>query len=207
MNSAYTMAYGEDRDPYGAQMPYRIGYETYTPNFPAIPGVPNSYAPGTSPYMLGFYPGSAPGQPGALPASMPPSSENAAASMDPATLAQRQYEWNSLYNGAGGAMAQPRATDLNSMPLSMQSADATRPTYGFGARNANNGPRGNNWDRGGRGSVVGRGPGLPTPIGTRPLSNGDELNSQYPYSTGPPNAAAINTSGPGVGANANAGHR
>lgn len=40
------MAYGEDRDPYGAQMPYNIGYQTYNPNFPAIPGVPNSFASG-----------------------------------------------------------------------------------------------------------------------------------------------------------------
>lgn len=65
MNNSYTMAYGEDRDPYGAQMPYRIPYETYTPNCktmneylrrritdcfsdPAIPGVANSFAPPTN---------------------------------------------------------------------------------------------------------------------------------------------------------------
>jgi len=45
LNNAYTMAYGEDRDPYGAQMPYRIPYDTYTPNFPGIPGVTNSFPP------------------------------------------------------------------------------------------------------------------------------------------------------------------
>lgn len=45
MNNSYTMAYGEDRDPYGAQMPYRIPYDTYNPNYPAIPGVANSFAP------------------------------------------------------------------------------------------------------------------------------------------------------------------
>ncbi|SMQ45436.1 unnamed protein product [Zymoseptoria tritici ST99CH_3D7] len=44
LNNAYTMSYGEDRDPYGAQMPYRIPYETYTPNYPQIPGVANSFA-------------------------------------------------------------------------------------------------------------------------------------------------------------------
>ncbi|EME83249.1 uncharacterized protein MYCFIDRAFT_196582 [Pseudocercospora fijiensis CIRAD86] len=47
VNSNYTMAYGEDRDPYGAQMPYRIPYDTYTPNYPSIPGVANSFAPST----------------------------------------------------------------------------------------------------------------------------------------------------------------
>lgn len=49
MNSAYTMSYGEDRDPYGAQMPYQIPYDTYNPNYPAIPGVSNSFAPAAFP--------------------------------------------------------------------------------------------------------------------------------------------------------------
>ncbi|KAK3684598.1 hypothetical protein LTR37_020129 [Vermiconidia calcicola] len=44
-NSSYTMAYGADPDPYGAVPPYRIGYDTYTPNYPGIPGVANSFAP------------------------------------------------------------------------------------------------------------------------------------------------------------------
>lgn len=39
------MMYGADPDPYGAVPPYRIGYDTYTPNYPSIPGVPNSFAP------------------------------------------------------------------------------------------------------------------------------------------------------------------
>ncbi|KAK5126074.1 hypothetical protein LTR85_011429 [Meristemomyces frigidus] len=42
---SYTMAYGQDPDPYGAVRPYRIGYDTYTPNYPGIPGVSNSFAP------------------------------------------------------------------------------------------------------------------------------------------------------------------
>lgn len=45
LNNAYTMAYGPDPDPYGAVPPYRIGYDTYTPNYPGIPGVANSFAP------------------------------------------------------------------------------------------------------------------------------------------------------------------
>lgn len=40
------MAYGPDPDPYGAVRPYSIGYETYTPNYPGIPGVANSFAAG-----------------------------------------------------------------------------------------------------------------------------------------------------------------
>ena len=35
---------GQDPDPYGAVPPYRIGYDTYTPNYPGIPGVVNSFA-------------------------------------------------------------------------------------------------------------------------------------------------------------------
>ncbi|WPH00426.1 Hypothetical protein R9X50_00325400 [Acrodontium crateriforme] len=44
-NTSYTMRYGQDPDPYGAVPPYRIGYDTYTPNYPSIPGVQNSFAP------------------------------------------------------------------------------------------------------------------------------------------------------------------
>ena len=42
---SYTMAYGADADPYGAIRPYSIGYDTYNPNYPGIPGVANSFAP------------------------------------------------------------------------------------------------------------------------------------------------------------------
>ena len=45
LNTSYTMMYGADPDPYGAVPPYRIGYDTYTPNYPGIPGVANSFAP------------------------------------------------------------------------------------------------------------------------------------------------------------------
>ena len=47
-NNNYTMMYGQDPDPYGAVPPYRIGYDTYTPNYPGIPGVANSFAPQNS---------------------------------------------------------------------------------------------------------------------------------------------------------------
>ena len=78
-NQAYTMAYGEDRDPYGAQIPYHINYDTYTPNYPGIPGVTNSFAP---PIALpagqnyAFYGSNPPQQQpaAALPAAHPPSS-------------------------------------------------------------------------------------------------------------------------------------
>ncbi|KAI6814305.1 hypothetical protein KC340_g16183 [Hortaea werneckii] len=43
LNNSYTMAYGADPDPYGAVRPYSIGYDTYTPNYPGIPGMPNSF--------------------------------------------------------------------------------------------------------------------------------------------------------------------
>lgn len=46
INTSYTMAYGADPDPYGAVPPYRLPYDTYDPNYPSIPGVQNSYAPG-----------------------------------------------------------------------------------------------------------------------------------------------------------------
>jgi hypothetical protein len=44
-DNTYTMAYGTDPDPYGAIPPYQIPYGTYNPNYPAIPGIDNSFAP------------------------------------------------------------------------------------------------------------------------------------------------------------------
>ena len=55
MNTAYTMMYGQDPDPYGAVPPYSVGYETYTPNYPGIPGVANSFAP-SMPMQPGYGP-------------------------------------------------------------------------------------------------------------------------------------------------------
>lgn len=45
VDNSYNMAYGSDPDPYGAIPPYPIGYDTYVPNYPSIPGMPNSFAP------------------------------------------------------------------------------------------------------------------------------------------------------------------
>lgn len=51
------MMYGADPDPYGAVRPYRIPYDTYTPNYPGIPGVANSFAPAAQmPMSGGFQP-------------------------------------------------------------------------------------------------------------------------------------------------------
>jgi hypothetical protein len=43
-DNTYTMAYGTDPDPYGAIPPYQVPYNTYTPNYPGIPGINNSFA-------------------------------------------------------------------------------------------------------------------------------------------------------------------
>lgn len=44
-DNSYTMSYGTDPDPYGAVPPYQIPYNTYNPNYPAIPGINSSFAP------------------------------------------------------------------------------------------------------------------------------------------------------------------
>lgn len=41
---AALFATGSDPDPHGAIPPYQVGYQTYTPNYPSIPGVANSFA-------------------------------------------------------------------------------------------------------------------------------------------------------------------
>ena len=55
LNNSYTMTYGPDPDPYGAVRPYSIGYDTYNPNYPSIPGVANSFAP-HMPMASGYQP-------------------------------------------------------------------------------------------------------------------------------------------------------
>jgi hypothetical protein len=46
-------AAGTDPDPYGAIPPYQVGYQTYTPNYPGIPGVTNSFAnPMAGPFQM-----------------------------------------------------------------------------------------------------------------------------------------------------------
>ena len=55
LNNTYTMMYGADPDPYGAVRPYRIPYDTYTPNYPGIPGVANSFAPAAQMPMSGDF--------------------------------------------------------------------------------------------------------------------------------------------------------
>ena len=42
--------YGQETDPYAAVPPYTIGYDPNTPNYPAIPGVANSFHPSQTPY-------------------------------------------------------------------------------------------------------------------------------------------------------------
>ncbi|KAH9817752.1 PSP1 C-terminal conserved region [Teratosphaeria destructans] len=47
LNESYTMAYGQDPDPYGARAPYPVPTQSYDPNYPSIPGIANSFAPPT----------------------------------------------------------------------------------------------------------------------------------------------------------------
>lgn len=42
-DKTYIMAYGTDPDPYGAIPPYKLPYNTYNPNYPAIPGINNCW--------------------------------------------------------------------------------------------------------------------------------------------------------------------
>lgn len=44
-DNSYSMTYGSDPDPYGAIPPYQVGYNTFVPNYPSIPGMANSFSP------------------------------------------------------------------------------------------------------------------------------------------------------------------
>lgn len=187
LNNAYTMAYGEDRDPYGAQMPYRIGYDTYTPNYPSIPGVPNSFAPGSNPYAIGLYQGSMPAQtPGTSTQSALHASDPATASNGHVLLAQPpSYDMNN-HHGFANAMQQARgASGAPNMPSMMAHTDPSRSNYSFGPRAqapqvTRAGPV---WDRNGRMNGASREPGFPSPIGTRPPQGADENSVSVSYLT------------------------
>lgn len=206
LNNTYTMMYGADPDPYGAVPPYRIGYETYTPNYPGIPGVSNSFAPGANampgggaaghfqPYTGGGADVNAPSQSGGTP-----------------TAGSSSIDYN-YYGGGGGGVgggsaseqqtpkafsphapfagsATPTGLMFNPMyPMAPPGTDPNEPgAFGFGAYPPppfGGGPTagfGNSpFAQGGPG--FGRATNLPAPIGTRPTDN----PAQSPSSFGPP---------------------
>jgi cell fate regulator YaaT (PSP1 superfamily) len=187
LNNAYTMSYGEDRDPYGAQMPYRIPYETYTPNYPQIPGVANSFA--QPPYGAG--------QGYAFNDSMssPPMGGSAYGTQDGAegsTLRGGTLPAYNLFNGrAGGDSDHGHLSERNAGPqfMSPQHVDrssAMLPSFDYNNRfepnQASQGPWNPATQHASNALDGSRTAQLPAPIGTRRPSHGDDLlfGSQRP---------------------------
>lgn len=144
LDDSYTMAYGKDGDPYGARMPYNIDFATYTPNYPSIPGIANSFAP--SPYQASPY--QYPGQVNVSPAGAPyqqPSNENMRFGMF-------GNDNSGMHYGQGrGQMPEPAPTS--------PSAPAA--------------PRSGLWNAVPFQPGFARHQGSQLPIGTRPVSHGD----------------------------------
>lgn len=174
------MAYGQDPDPYGAVPPYSIGYQTYTPNYPAIPGVANSFAPGAenAQHPATFH---------------QPVANNNNSSIYPtvapgATPTGNHLDYSHFYERAGGssrapseatssvvtAMQAPRAPfnpfAANYQPNIYAGHAFTQPPWGASPSTINPNAGG-----------LGRQAQVPQPIGPRPASNG---NVQAPTSAG-----------------------
>ncbi|EME46090.1 hypothetical protein DOTSEDRAFT_70175 [Dothistroma septosporum NZE10] len=180
VNSAYTMSYGEDRDPYGAQMPYQIPYDTYNPNYPAIPGVSNSFAPAALPpaQQLMFYDRGGMMEHAGSDAAQQ-ASEDAQSSSNPYanTGASFSYPMFGLNEQGGpndyrpGMLAQ--AYLQNQQAEQAHSMQAPHAMPAFGGQSIPWSPRSQNISHSGVG--LGRQAAPPNPIGTaRPTSNGDD---------------------------------
>ena len=177
-NNTYTMMYGPDPDPYGAVPPYQIGYETYTPNYPGIPGVANSFAPNMA--MPGGYQPYASGSGNATP-SVPPG----------VTPTGTAADYNYYYDRSGninqnGQGQFEMASSSTGPPLSpfyrpgyaaptMPTVPSERNSAGFAYQGFNRAPQtpGASNATGGFG---GQG-GLQAPIGTRPQSKDSTLQT------------------------------
>ena len=200
LNNTYTMAYGPDPDPYGAVPPYRIGYETYTPNYPGIPGVANSFdqPQGNSaftPTAPTFQPVTDNNNP--LP-SVQPGSVQTGGPVD------YHFYYDRSGNGDTGSVMSPAETPAMTpamTPASTVSSQHYPPymqQYYAGMHSGLPMPGMPNdrsldpasysfspWNNGSpahpNAGGLGRQANLPVPIGTRPLSNG---NSVQPPMTG-----------------------
>ncbi|KAK3069263.1 hypothetical protein LTR53_012535 [Teratosphaeriaceae sp. CCFEE 6253] len=194
-STSYTMAYGADPDPYGAVPPYRVGYDTYDPNYPSIPGVPNSFAPGAN--SNGFTPTAATFQPAT-------NANDAAPTMHPgATSTGSTSDYNYFYERAGHPEHHMSQLALAAPPMPLPAAGLPANPYGGTPQWANQfNPyppplpkdlpinRSNlrayppsPWNNSGApinpaAAGLGRQADIPAPIGTRPKSHGQGFAAQ-----------------------------
>lgn len=174
------MSYGEDRDPYGAQMPYQIPYDTYNPNYPAIPGVSNSFAPAalpTSQQPMYYGPAGMTGQ--AMNSLGQQTGEESGSSSNPYAMGGTTYTYPMFASTEQGRSSEYRPNSMLAQayiqaqqvepPSPMQPLN-TMPTFGSQTTPWNAQPQGAS-NAGG----LGRQAAPPNPIGTaRPTSNGND---------------------------------
>jgi hypothetical protein len=191
MNNSYTMAYGPDPDPYGAVPPYRVGYDTYDPNYPSIPGVANSFSPSSNeftPTATTFQPSgngfnNAPNvQPGATPTGNLADYSfyyDRSAAAAAAAAADDQQKRLISPTEAVSPYANYHTGMFYSYPTTFPPAPPTlhTPTRGNDANNNNRGAFAPSpWNTSGSpvnpaAAGLGRQAEIPLPIGTRPKSN------------------------------------
>ena len=177
LNNSYTMMYGPDPDPYGAIPPYRIGYDTYTPNYPGIPGVANSFAPMgmENAYQQNYGGGSGDATPSVPPGVTPTGTaadynyyydRNAAN-----RAANAPKPFNALQGTYPGAPLSMDGFPMYGGPGGMPPTSTDRGAYGPSFNGFNNSP--NTQEMNSVAGGLGRLAAPPAPIGTGPPSNGN----------------------------------
>lgn len=183
LNNTYTMAYGADPDPYGAVPPYRVGYDTYDPNYPSIPGMPNSFAPGApgnslTPTAAAFQPATDPNN--SAPTA-PPGSIQTGTITDYNYFYDRNNDKDKMLSptSAGGMSAgTPQNQFMNQYwqyagPVGSPTLEMPgRPNF----RNFSPSPWSNTAATTGTPGIPARQAEVQLPIGTRPKSNGGNNN-------------------------------
>jgi len=192
IDQSYAMAYGPDPDPYGAVRPYSIGYDTYTPNYPGIPGVANSFAGGNgqlSPFGAAQAAGNF--QPATDASAVAPSVQPGASQ----TGSMSDYSYYYDRNGGSSEYGMPFSPADTPAPSSASTNPAAAmPFNPYAGQRYGHGPTGQapyagpmtpispwnntNSPMNPASAGLGRQADVPLPIGTRPFSNG---SAQTPF--------------------------
>ncbi|KAK3622713.1 hypothetical protein LTR56_022006 [Elasticomyces elasticus] len=185
MNTSYTMTYGADPDPYGAVPPYQVPYDTYDPNYPSIPGMPNSFAPSAG--GNGFTPTAPSFQPATDPNNSAPTMQPGA--MPTGSTSDYGFYYERSDNKPVARNYQPAAGTNQYQPFGMTGMPFY-PQSGYAAQPPQQAPPGIMYNGGGQytpspwaNSSSAMSPAVQMPIGTRPQSNGNG-NGNHNYSKG-----------------------
>ncbi|KAF2718286.1 PSP1-domain-containing protein [Polychaeton citri CBS 116435] len=181
LSTQYGSQQGQDPDPHGAVRPYTLEYNTYDPNYPAIPGVPNSFPQGVG--LQGGY-----NQPNAQYQS-----HGAVGHMNQDYNNRHLTSYNNDYLNMMGQFSGVSLGNTRQQASTSPAYGSTVPPHNqtgvntVGTPSASSSAAGS-WLQPGmqhrresvaRAAGIGRQQNPPAPIGTRPVSSGDDTMSAF----------------------------